>query len=52
MPYSGLLCDFGGGNFLELWIYNNYFSTDSYCDNGTGYILKTMNYVKENILSK
>lgn len=34
------ICDFGGSNFHEIWVTNNYFSNSSYCDNGTGYNFK------------
>ncbi len=37
---NGYICDFGGSNFHELWIYNNYFSNKGGCDNGTGYNFK------------
>ena len=31
------ICDFGGGNFHELWVTDKYFSNASFCDNGNGY---------------
>ena len=31
------ICDFGGGNFHELWIHDNYFTSEGGCDNGKGY---------------
>ena len=31
---------FGGENFHELWIKNQYFSNGGYCDNGKGYNFK------------
>ena len=40
---SKYICDFGGDqseNFHELWIENNFFSKNSYCDNGKGYNFK------------
>ena len=36
----GNICDFGGDSFHELWLYNNYFSKNSGCDNGNGYNFK------------
>ena len=37
---NSYVCDFGGGNFHELWLYNNYFSNSCRCDNGVGYNFK------------
>ena len=34
------ICDFGGENFHELWIKNQYFSNGGGCDNGKGYNFK------------
>ncbi len=34
------ICDFGGSNFHELWVKNEYLSNSSYCDNGQGYNFK------------
>ena len=34
---GGYICDFGGENFHELWINNNYFTSNGGCDNGKGY---------------
>lgn len=31
------ICDFGGENFHELWIRDNYFTSEGGCDNGKGY---------------
>jgi len=37
---DGYICDFGGDNFHELWIQDNYFSKGGNCDNGKGYNFK------------
>ena len=37
---DGCICDFGGGNFHELWLQSNYFSKYGNCDNGNGYNFK------------
>jgi len=37
---GSFICDFGGGGFHELWIYDLYFSKDGFCDNGNGYNFK------------
>lgn len=37
---SKYICDFGGNNFHELWLANNYLSNKSNCDNGIGYNFK------------
>ncbi len=34
------ICDFGGKNFHELWVNNQYFSNNGCCDNGKGYNFK------------
>ena len=37
---SNYICDFGGKNFHELWVNNQYFSNNGCCDNGKGYNFK------------
>jgi len=34
---AGYICDFGGSNFHELWINDNFLSNGGHCDNGKGY---------------
>ena len=36
----GYICDFGGANFHELCLNNNYFSSKGECDNGNGFNFK------------